>query len=132
MCLNCGTTIGCEPDCRHMLTMEAAGLKFETVDGKKYAIPDWPASSSVNHPQHYGGDTPYEAIKVMIAWDAQMAYHFCVGNAIKYFSRLGKKDPEKVVEDLKKAGWYATKAAEIFEEHLSRPLGIRQDGTNDV
>jgi hypothetical protein len=112
--------------------------------------------SNVDHPQHYGGDTTYEAIKVMIAWDAEMAYHFCVGNAIKYFSRLGKKDPEKRTEDLRKAGWYATKAAEIYEEHLSeasdakytdamkfhetqmrkavnaRPLGIRQDGTDDV
>ena len=55
----------------------------------------------------------------MIAWDAQMAYYFCVGNAIKYFGRLGKKDPEKLVEDLGKAGWYAAKAAEIYTEHLS-------------
>jgi hypothetical protein len=104
---------------------------------------------AVHHPQHYGGDTDYETIKVMIAWDPEMAYHFCVGNAIKYLSRIGKKDPEKRAEDLRKSAWYSGKAAEIYEAYLSeaaedtapeittmrlgiRPLGIRQDGVNDV
>jgi hypothetical protein len=140
MCINCGYTFGCTPTCGDMLAAEAKGARFQTlITGLKVAIPDRPANEAVDHPQHYGGkDDPYEVIKVMIAWDAEMAYHFCVGNAIKYFGRLGKKDPEKRVEDLKKAGWYASKAAEIYEEHLSeaadvkRPLGIRQDGTNDV
>ena len=41
----------------------------------------------VNHPQHYGGDTTYETIKVIEAW----ALDFCLGNAVKYISRAGKK-----------------------------------------
>jgi hypothetical protein len=74
----------------------------------------------VNHPQHYGGeDDPYEVIKVMIAWDPEMAYHFCVGNAIKYLGRLGKKDPEKRVEDLRKSSWYSEQAANIYTMYLS-------------
>ena len=105
MCINCGFTIGCAPNC---------------------VTPARPKTDAVNHPQHYGGDEPYEVIKVMIAWDAEMAYHFCVGNAIKYFGRLGKKDPEKRVEDLRKAGWYASKAAEIYEEHLSEDSDVRR------
>ena len=31
---------------------------------------------TVNHPQHYGGDTVYEAIKVIEAWGLD----FCLGN----------------------------------------------------
>lgn len=56
----------------------------------------------INHPQHYGGDTPYEAIKVIEAWDLG----FCLGNAVKYIARAGKKDPARTIEDLEKAQWY--------------------------
>lgn len=57
----------------------------------------------INHPAHYGGlDNPYEAIKVIEAWNLG----FCLGNTVKYISRAGKKDPTKKLEDLKKALWY--------------------------
>lgn len=57
----------------------------------------------INHPNHYGGkDNLYEAIKVIDAWDLG----FSLGNAVKYISRAGKKDPKKEIEDLKKALWY--------------------------
>ena len=57
----------------------------------------------VNHPNHYGGESnPYEAIKVIDAWDLD----FCLGNTVKYISRAGKKNPEKEIEDLKKALFY--------------------------
>lgn len=59
-------------------------------------------SESVNHPEHYGCDTLYEAIKVIEAWELG----FCLGNAVKYISRAGKKDKTKEIEDLKKAVWY--------------------------
>ena len=58
---------------------------------------------AVDHPDHYGGaDDPYEAIKVIEAWDLG----FCLGNTVKYISRAGKKDPTKEKEDLEKALWY--------------------------
>lgn len=57
----------------------------------------------VNHPEHYGGEgNPYEATKVIEAWNLD----FCLGNAVKYISRLGKKDSTKTIEDLKKSEWY--------------------------
>lgn len=59
-------------------------------------------SENVNHPQHYGGDTTYEAIKVIEAWGLD----FHTGNAVKYICRAGKKDKEKELEDLLKALWY--------------------------
>ncbi len=61
----------------------------------------------VNHPAHYGGkDNPYEAIKVIEAWD--LGFH--LGNAVKYISRAGKKGA--LLEDLEKARWYLDRAIE--------------------
>lgn len=58
-------------------------------------------ASMVDHPNHYGGkDNPYEAIKVIEAWDLG----FNLGNAVKYISRVGKK--LNTLEDLEKANWY--------------------------
>jgi hypothetical protein len=46
----------------------------------------------VNHPDHYGGkNNPYEAIKVIRAWDLS----FSLGNTVKYIARAGRKDPAK-------------------------------------
>ena len=58
--------------------------------------------SNIDHPTYYGSDTTYETIKVIEAWQLD----FCLGNAVKYISRAGKKDPEKEIEDLQKAVWY--------------------------
>ena len=59
--------------------------------------------SAVDHPDHYGGAAnPYEAIKVIEAWDLG----FCLGNTVKYISRAGRKDATKLIEDLEKARWY--------------------------
>lgn len=60
-------------------------------------------SDAVNHPNHYGGvDNPYEAIKVIEAWELG----FCLGNTVKYISRAGKKTGTSDIEDLEKARWY--------------------------
>lgn len=60
------------------------------------------SDEQINHPVHYGGDTPYEAIKVIEAWELD----FPLGNAVKYIARAGKKKKEKEIEDLEKAIWY--------------------------
>ena len=59
---------------------------------------------NVNHPVHYNSNpSGIECIEV--------ARHYCfsIGNAFKYLWRAGLKDPdnpEKEIEDLKKAIWY--------------------------
>jgi hypothetical protein len=69
----------------------------------------------VNHPQHYGGkDNKYEAIKVIDTW----GLGFSLGNTVKYISRAGKKNPEKELEDLKKALWYLNHHIEQLENKL--------------
>ena len=55
----------------------------------------------VNHPDHYT-DGGYEVIDFIE--DHRLGFHY--GNAVKYISRAGKKDPEKKKEDLEKAIWY--------------------------
>ena len=71
--------------------------------------------TSVDHPAHYGGDTPYEAIKVIEAW----GLGFSLGNAAKYICRAGKKVTGTRLEDLKKARWYLDRAIQnVTEEQL--------------
>ena len=55
----------------------------------------------VNHPAHYT-DGKIEVIDFID--DKSLCY--CLGNAVKYIARAGKKDPAKYAEDLKKAVWY--------------------------
>lgn len=73
--------------------------KAEAEDPQPSAVSE---SEAINHPQHYGGDTTYEAIKVIEAW----GLGFCLGNTVKYISRAGKKAADKELEDLRKARWY--------------------------
>lgn len=55
----------------------------------------------VNHPSHYT-DGKIEVIDFIE--DKKLG--FCLGNAVKYIARAGKKDPTKEIEDLRKARWY--------------------------
>ncbi|MDB4232166.1 DUF3310 domain-containing protein [Candidatus Pelagibacter sp.] len=62
---------------------------------------------AINHPKHYGGgDNPYEAIKVIEAWEVG----FNLGNTLKYISRAGKKD--NIIQDLEKALFYLNREIE--------------------
>lgn len=73
-----------------------------------YSVP--PMQEAVDHPSHYGGaDNPYEAIKVIEAWD--LGFH--LGNTVKYICRAGKKSA--LLEDLKKARWYLDRAVAQLE-----------------
>lgn len=68
------------------------------------------SSEQVDHPAHYGGvDNPYEAIKVIEAWDL----NFHLGNTVKYIARAGRKDA--ALQDLKKALWYLNRQISNME-----------------
>lgn len=61
----------------------------------------------INHPSHYGGDTPYEVIKVLEAWlSPQELSGFMKGTAITYIARAGKKEGNPELQEMKKAAWY--------------------------
>ena len=68
---------------------------------------------NVDHPAHYGGkDNPYEAIKVIEAWN--LGFH--LGNTVKYISRAGKKTSELELKDLQKAKWYLDRYLEFLKK----------------
>ena len=65
---------------------------------------------NVNHPKHYTSGK-YEVIDFI----EDKTFGYCLGNAIKYISRAGKKDPSKEVEDLRKAIWYINRRKKQVE-----------------
>lgn len=70
-------------------------------------------NDAVEHPAYY---TSGKIEVIDYIEDQKLPYH--LGNAIKYISRAGKKDPEKTVEDLQKAVWY-----------INRYIGLLQQDT---
>lgn len=66
----------------------------------------------MTRPNHYRPG-PYEAIKVIDAWDL----NFNLGNVVKYVSRAGRKDGADPVEDLRKARQY-------LDFEIARRLGV--------
>ncbi len=65
----------------------------------------------VNHPSHYT-DGKIEVIDFI----EEKKLNFHRGNAVKYISRAGKKDPTKEIEDLKKAVWYLDREINRLEK----------------
>lgn len=68
-------------------------------------------NDAVNHPSHYT-DGKIEVIDFI----EDKNLDFCLGNAVKYISRAGKKDPTKEIEDLKKAVWYVNRRIQELEQ----------------
>ena len=66
---------------------------------------------AIDHPDHYNSGK-IEVIEVIEDWDLD----FCLGNAIKYIGRAGKKDKSKEIEDLSKALWYIQRGIKRLEE----------------
>ena len=58
----------------------------------------------VNHPEYYQSEDGIECIDAIEAMDCGKG--FCIGNALKYIWRAGKKDSECTEEDIEKAIWY--------------------------
>lgn len=54
----------------------------------------------VDHPLHYN---TYQGLEII---DLVEQMNFNRGNAVKYISRAGIKDPTTEIEDLEKARWY--------------------------
>ncbi len=102
-CILCGNTV---PEGRHIC------YACEHKNDKKVELPPpFELSDPVNRPSHYM-DGKIEVIEYIE--DKKLG--FCLGNAIKYISRAGKKDPSKTIEDLKKAKWYIDRRIKEIQE----------------
>ena len=86
-------------------------------------------TDNVDHPSHYGGkDNPYETIKVIDSWGLD----FCLGNAVKYISRAGKKDKDKHIEDLRKAIFYIEHEIELLKgQDMTELFKTLQNSSNE-
>jgi hypothetical protein len=71
---------------------------------------------SVNHPAHYT-DGQIEVADFI----ADKNLDFFLGNVVKYVCRAGKKDPAKLLEDLKKAQWYLNYKISQIERTIHVP-----------
>ena len=69
------------------------------------------SNNNVSHPAHYNSGK----IEV-IDFIEDQGLDFSLGNAVKYICRAGKKDPDKVVEDLQKAIFYIQHKINKLEE----------------
>lgn len=99
-----------------------------TVGSKSFAsesAANVKVSDPVAHPAHYQSSDGIEciqAIRAALGLDGLVAY--CRGNAIKYAWRSDKK--VAAAEDLRKAAWYLTHAAEALESqrHYDSWMGV--------
>lgn len=85
----------------------------EALDSKKSLLKSFFENDPVNRPAHYT-DGRIEVIDFIE--DKKLDFH--LGNAVKYISRAGKKDPAKFVEDLQKAIWYINRAIERHDKNI--------------
>jgi hypothetical protein len=74
---------------------------------------DQQVKSNVDHPAYYGGDTPYEVIKVLRHWLTAAEFEgWLKGSIIKYIARYNKKGG---IEDIEKAIWFSNYLKEYLE-----------------
>jgi len=98
--MHCGGTLGHSGDC-----------KLNEIKNK---------GDVINHPKHYNSGK-IECIEYIE--DQQLGFH--LGNAVKYISRAGKKDPNKTIEDLEKAIWYIRRHIEVERSKLQNRPTVR-------
>lgn len=97
---------------------------------------------AVDHPDHYGGDTPYETIKVIQAKATKEEFiGFSKWTAYKYIDRATKSGRE--IEDYKKASWYLNNLVKFLERPktsqeppsnfgvLTKDVVLKQGGKDD-
>lgn len=91
----------------HQICMDNVGTYFYTQN--EWNVKHKPKEDRVNHPSHYTWLKKLCGIEVI---DITRHMDFCLGNAIKYILRAGRKqeasltDNQKEIEDLKKAIFY--------------------------
>ena len=87
-------------------TTDALGLIAKAIEENETK------NDPVNHPSHYT-DGKIEVIDFIE--DKKLDFH--LGNAVKYISRAGKKNPDKKIEDLEKAIWYIQREIKKSKEN---------------
>ena len=87
--------------------------KENDANVSKQNNPSGTKSDTVNHPSYYQGKIE------VIDFIEDKGLGFNLGNCIKYISRAGKKNPDKRIEDLKKARWYLDREIRNMEKEAN-------------
>lgn len=94
------------------MSMYVSGVRNMSSDAK---MPT--PSEQIHHPQHYGGDGPYEVIKVLEQWlTAEEFIGALKFNIIKYQARARHKGGP---DDYAKAAWYSNYLVEFLKRTKS-------------
>ena len=103
---------------QEIFALLADPAQHATIDGSGSV-----KSSREEHPQRLELGTkfgmamkvgvPYRITNEVVEFIEDQGLDFHLGNAVKYISRAGKKDPSKTVQDLKKAVWYIKRQIEL-------------------
>ena len=90
----------------------AAGIYSEGyADGPPAEKKSGASDDPVRHPAHY---TTGKIECIDYIEDKELGFH--LGNAVKYITRAGRKDPARTVEDLEKAVWYIQRKIKLLKE----------------
>ena len=87
-------------------------------DADSYDSDKKDTNDPVNHPRHYTSGS----IEV-IDYIEDQGFGMHLGNAVKYISRAGKKNPEKTLEDLQKASWYLERYIKLLKKQREEDRG---------
>lgn len=103
------------PSCKDGLHLTCLGIErgcmCDLQECRIRAAAIKPAHDPVNRPAHY---TSGKIEVIDFIEDQKLGFH--LGNAVKYISRAGKKDPAKLIEDLEKARWYLDRKIKNLKE----------------
>lgn len=115
--LKCASIVRCR-----MMRLNARRIVHANFAGRAKMM----GETNINHPPHYGGDTTYEAIKVIEAWLGEESRAFLLGNVLKYIARAGKKEGTDAKDDLRKALWYLARAAGVDDLRIVKRSSIEK------
>ena len=120
-CEGCALKICSTEECVELVRMWLEGKCKENPPADKHVDLQRVSEKvcdNVNHPAHY----TFGNIEVIdFIEDKKLGFH--LGNAVKYISRAGRKDPARTVEDLRKAAWYLNRQIERLEGSLGGQNG---------
>ena len=96
-----------------MLEKEKVDAMFGETKPKYENLKKLAGIDGVDHPSHYNAGN-IEVIDFIE--DQGLISGFCLGNAIKYICRAGKKNSESEIKDLSKAEWYLKRYIQYLQD----------------
>ncbi len=90
--------------------VEAMAERLNAIPGPKETAAAGPKGTAVDGPAHYNG---YEVLDAIC--NAGFGRGFCLGNAVKYILRAGKKGDQQ--QDLEKAEFYLKWYLERYDKY---------------